>query len=115
ARGAGHERRDLVVRSGEIRGREVEDFGKIASLAISYSERVEVPPPFDQLQDRRMVVFAVRDVSATRERRQYDCRRAETAEPVGSVDVRRLGRWNVIEEAAPFVEVDHEHRARPGG
>src|SRR5436305_750460 len=80
--------------------------GEVRGLRVSRSERLEPPPPFDQLEDRGVVVDAVRDVTAACERRDQ-----QAGNPEASLPVRRGGRRYVVEEASPLVEGDHEQRA----
>ena len=106
---------------------EVERECEIADIArsVAGSQRLEVPPPFDELQDRRVVEDRLDDAgarrAAARERRRHHDRNAEAEQSLAAhqvgIDVvgrRRARRRHVVEEATPFVVGDDEDGPPPG-
>src|SRR5207247_2772108 len=77
---------------------EVERFEERLRPAVALGQGLEPEAPFDELQDRRVVVLAVGDNAALRVRRD-DERRHARAEPE-AID---HGRRHVVEPAAPLV------------
>jgi len=75
--------------------------------------------PLDHLEHRAVVIHAGRDLPAHAERRNHQTGNAEAEAAVfvaGGCGGRRDGRrgWRyVVEEAAPFVEIDYQDGAGP--
>src|SRR5581483_10203446 len=95
-------RRDPRYRETALR--EVERLREVPGLRVALRKRREPEPPLEQLEHRGVVVPAVGDVPAARERRDEEARDPEPALLVLRLHVLRGRRRDVVEEAAPFVE-----------
>ena len=92
---------------------------RLLAVLIPNGEGRKAKPPLDHLQNRGVIVLIVRDEIALCIGRNNDTRNPEAEAAVGVARSSRC-RWNrrqwwrnVLEEPAPFIEVDNQDRLRP--
>src|SRR5262245_47135353 len=81
---------------------------QIVNLRVACAERTQVPPSFDESENRRRVVNGVIDVMFLGERRHDDCRN-----PCPGSPTINLRRWNMVPPAAIFVVNNEDRRLGP--